>query len=92
MKIERGEFAGRSMLNLTIRQKVSSSWTLTARLADPFQTMRFRVNVADDNVRQLTTRQFNSRALFLTYQYNFGTQPKLKQRRQEETQAGQTGF
>jgi outer membrane receptor protein involved in Fe transport len=92
MKIERGEFASRSMTNVSIRQKISKSSTVTARLADPFQTMRFRVDVADDNVRQLTTRQFNSRALFLTYQYNFGTQPKLKARTQEETQSGQTGF
>lgn len=92
MKIERGEFASRSMVNLSIRQKLSNSSTLTARLADPFSTMKFRIDVADDNIRQLTTRQFNSRALYLTYQYNFGTQPKLKQRRQEEQQAPQTGF
>lgn len=92
MKIERGEFAGRSMLNLTIRQKVSNSSTFTARLADPFKTMKFQVDVADDNIRQLTTRQFNNRALYLTYQYNFGQTPKMKQRRQEEQQSGQTGF
>lgn len=92
MKIERGEFAGRSILNLSIRQKLSNSSTLTARLADPFQTMKFRVDVADDNIRQLTTRNFNNRALYLTYQYNFGTQPKLKQRRQEEQTQSQTGF
>jgi ferric enterobactin receptor len=92
MKIERGEFAGRSAVNVSIRQKLSSSSTLTARLADPFATMKFRIDVADDNIRQLTTRNFNNRALFLTYNYNFGTTPKLKQRRQEEQQAGQTGF
>jgi ferric enterobactin receptor len=92
LKIERGEFAGRSMLNLSIRQKLSQSSTLTARLADPFETMKFRIDVADDNIRQLTTRQFNNRALYLTYQYNFGQAPKMKQRRQEEQQQGQTGF
>ena len=54
--------------------------------------MKFRVDVADDNIRQLTTRHFNNRALYLTYQYNFGTQPKLKQRRQEEQTQSQTGF
>ncbi len=92
MKIERGEFAGRSIVNLSIRQKISNSSTLTARLADPFQTMKFRVDVSDDNIRQLTTRNFNNRALYLTYQYNFGQAPKLKQRRQEEQQGSQTGF
>ena len=92
MKIERGEFAERSIVNLSIRQKLGASSTLTARLADPFQTMKFRVDVADDNIRQLTTRSFNNRALYLTYQYTFGTQPKLKQRRQEEQQQSQTGF
>jgi outer membrane receptor protein involved in Fe transport len=92
MKIERGEFAGRSAVNVSVRQKLSASSTLTARLSDPFATMKFRIDVADDNIRQLTTRNFNNRALFLTYNYNFGTTPKLKQRRQEEQQAGQTGF
>jgi outer membrane receptor protein involved in Fe transport len=92
MKIERGEFSSRSIVNLTVRQKLTEKSTLTARLADPFQTMKFKIDVADDNIRQLTTRNFNNRALYLTYQYNFGTQPKLKQRRQEEEQAAQTGF
>jgi hypothetical protein len=80
------------MTNLSVRQKVSTSSTLTLRVADPFNTMKFRVNVGDDNINQLTTRQFNNRALFLTYQWNFGQQPRMKQRRQEEQQAPQTGF
>jgi outer membrane receptor protein involved in Fe transport len=92
MKIERGEFSGRSMVNLSIRQKLSEKSTLTARMADPFNTMKFGVDVRDDNIRQLTTRHFNNRALYLTYQYNFGQTPKLKQRRQEDQQQGQTGF
>lgn len=92
MKIERGEFAAVSMTNLSVRQKVSTSSTLTLRVADPFNTMKFRVNVGDDNINQLTTRQFNNRAVFLTYQWNFGQQPRMKQRRQEEQQAPQTGF
>jgi ferric enterobactin receptor len=92
MKIERGEFSGRQMVNISVRQKLSTSSTLTARLADPFQTMKFGVDVRDDNIRQLTERNFNQRALFLTYQYNFGQTPKMKQRRQEEQQQGQTGF
>ncbi len=92
MKIERGEFASRSIVQLSVRQKITEKSTLTARLSDPFQTMKFKIDVADDNIRQLTTRNFNNRALYLTYQYTFGTQPKLKQRRQEEQQAPQTGF
>jgi outer membrane receptor protein involved in Fe transport len=91
-KIERGEFAAVSITNLSVRQKVSQSSTITARIQDPFETMKFRVNVGDDNINQLTTRQFNNRALFLTYQWNFGQTPKMKQRRQEEQQAPQTGF
>ena len=91
-KIERGEFGAVSITNLSVRQKVSQSSTITARIQDPFETMKFRVNVGDDNINQLTTRQFNNRALFLTYQWNFGQTPKMKQRRQEETQAPQTGF
>jgi hypothetical protein len=80
------------MANFSVRQKVSNSSTLTLRVADPFKTMKFRVNVGDDNIQQLTTRQFNTRAVFLTYQWNFGQTPKMKQRRQDEQQAPQTGF
>jgi ferric enterobactin receptor len=92
MKIERGEFGAVSMTNFSVRQKVSQSSTITARFADPFNTMKFKVNVGDDNIQQFTSRQFNNRALFLTYQWNFGQTPKMKQRRQEEQQAPQTGF
>jgi ferric enterobactin receptor len=92
MKIENGEFASRQMTNISVRQKISTSSTFTLRVADPFNTMKFKVNVGDDNIQQLTVRQFNNRALYLTYQYNFGQTPKLKQRRQDEQQTSQTGF
>ena len=92
MKIEGGEFAARQMMNVSVRQKVGATSFLTVRMADPFNTMRFRVSAGDDNVQQLTDRKFNSRALFINYQWNFGTQPKLKARTQEEQQQGQTGF
>ena len=92
MKIEGGEFAARQMANLSVRQKVGTSSFVTVRVADPFNTMRFRVSAGDDNVQQLTDRKFNSRALFINYQWNFGQQPKMKARTQEEQQQGQTGF
>ena len=92
MKIERGEFAGRQVINLSVRQKVGASSFVTVRMADPLNTMKFRVDVGDDNVQQLTERKFQSRALFVSYQWNFGQQPKLKARRQEEQGQSQTGF
>ena len=92
MEIESGKFGAASMANLSISQKLSESSTLTARVSDPFRTMKFNVDVGDDNLRQVTQRQFNSRALYLTYQYNFGKAPKLKQRRQEDSPDAQTGF
>jgi hypothetical protein len=50
------------------------------------------VNVGDDNVIQLTDRQFNSRALHLSVQYNWGKPPRLRQRRQDEPQQSGSPF
>lgn len=92
VNIERGKFYSVSNANLTIRQKLSTSTLATLRFADPFNQNRFRVEVGDDNITQLTQRTFNSRAVYLSVQYNFGQTPKLRQRRQDDTPQSNNPF
>ncbi|MGH7449320.1 MAG: outer membrane beta-barrel family protein, partial [Longimicrobiales bacterium] len=93
MNFERGRFSGVSMVNLAVRQKLrGDGLTATLRVSDPFDTNKFRVHVGDDNVIQFTDRSFSSRALHLTVQATFGQAPRVRQTRQEDTPAPQTGF
>jgi ferric enterobactin receptor len=93
MEFERGRFSGVSMVNVAVRQKLrGDGLTATLRLADPFDTNKFRVNVGDDNVIQYTDRSFNNRAVHLTIQATFGQAPRMRQPQREDTPAPQTGF
>ena len=85
MKIERGEFAATQMANVSVRQKIDGDRSsVTLRVSDPFNTMKFRILAGDDNVMQLTERRFGARAVFLTYQYNYGQAPRIRQPRPED--------
>jgi ferric enterobactin receptor len=92
MDIERGRFSSMSMANFTLRHKLNDRTTASLRVADPFNTMRFRVEAGDDNITSFTERSFNSRAVHLTFQYNFGQAPRLRQRRPEAQPEAQPGF
>ncbi|HUQ45735.1 MAG TPA: TonB-dependent receptor [Gemmatimonadaceae bacterium] len=85
MKIERGEFSATQMANVSLRKKIDGDRSsVTLRVSDPFNTMRFRILAGDDNVTQLTERRFGSRTLFLTYQYNYGQAPRIRQPRPDD--------
>jgi len=90
MNIERGRFASMSILNLTLRHQVNPRSTVSLRLEDPVETMRFRVEAGDGNIRQLTEQRFNNRALHLSYQYSFGREPRIRRPTQPvaDTQPG----
>jgi ferric enterobactin receptor len=93
MNIEGGRFSGSAFANVSLRQKLMGERaSVTLRVSDPFDTNRFRVEAGDDNVIQLTERQFNMRALHLTFQYNFGQAPRLRQRPQDQQPSGGTPF
>jgi outer membrane receptor protein involved in Fe transport len=93
MEFERGRFSGVSMLNVAVRQKLrGDALTATLRVSDPFDTNKMQVHVGDDNVIQFTDRSFSARALHLTIQATFGQAPRVRQPRQEEAPAPQTGF
>ncbi|MBV9772565.1 MAG: hypothetical protein JO040_01360, partial [Gemmatimonadetes bacterium] len=66
--------------------------SVTLRVQDPFDTMRFRVEASDDNVAQLTERHMDMRAVFLTFQYNFGQAPRIRQRPQQPVDQPGPGF
>jgi outer membrane receptor protein involved in Fe transport len=93
MNIERGRFSSTSMANFSVRHRLpGDKTTVSLRVSDPFNTMRFRVEAGDDNLIQLTERRFNARALHLTVQYSFGKAPKIRQRPQEPTTDSRPGF
>ncbi|MBA3342569.1 MAG: TonB-dependent receptor [Gemmatimonadaceae bacterium] len=92
-KIERGEFSRTQMANLSLRQKImSDKATISLRVVDPFNTMGMKIRTGDDNIMQFTERKFGVRAAFLTFQYNFGQAPKIRQPRPEDQPAPTTGF
>ena len=85
MNIERGRFDAFGFANFSMRQKLyGEKASLTVRLSDPFNQQRFRVRAGDDNIIQLTERTFTSRAVHVTFQYNFGRPPRVRQQRPPE--------
>lgn len=93
MNIERGRFGAMQMATFSIRQKINGDKaSLSLRAQDPFNTMKFRVNVGNDDIQQLTERRFGVRAVFLTFQYNYGQTPKFRQPKQDQQPESQSGF
>ena len=61
------------------------------RVNDPFNTNRLRVNVGDDNIQQLTVRSFGVRSAWLTFQFNYGQAPKIREPRPEQARVRRLG-
>jgi ferric enterobactin receptor len=91
MNIERGRFHSQSGTQVVARQKLNERAFVTLRMNDVFKTNKFRVEVGDDNIIQLTKREFNSRAVFLSLQYNVGQTPRVRQRQEEQQAASPFG-
>jgi hypothetical protein len=93
MKIEGGEFGAQQMANVVLRHRIQNDkGTLTLRVADPFQMMKFRIRTGDDRLTQLTERNPDARMVFLGYQFNFGRPPRVRQVTPEQTGGGSVGF
>jgi ferric enterobactin receptor len=85
MNIERGRFDAFHGMNVSVRKKVNGDKAVVGlRVSDPFNTNRFRVRVGDDNVIQVTERQFGARSAWLTLQLNYGQAPKIREPRPAE--------
>lgn len=87
MNIAKGRFSAMQMTNITIKKKLDGdNMSVAVRFADPFDTMKFRIQAGDENLTQITTRQFGIRATYLTFQYNFGQTPKFHVPKEEPAQ------
>jgi hypothetical protein len=45
---------------------------------DPFDAMRFNMQTTNPGLTQNVQRRFNSRAVYLSYSWNFGSAPRLR--------------
>lgn len=81
MDVEQGRIGAMTFSNLSLRQKVmGDKGSLSLRVMDPFNRMSFSSRTTDPMYLQLNERQFNGRAAYLTFSYNFGQQPRLRNR------------
>ena len=93
MKIERGRFEAFQGSNFSIRKKLNGDKAIVGlRFNDPFNTNRFRVLAGDDNVMQFTARSFGVHSTWLTFQYNYGQTPKVRETRQEPSAENRPAF
>jgi outer membrane receptor protein involved in Fe transport len=85
MKIEKGKFSAFQMANIVVRKKLDGdNMSVAVRFADPFNQMKFRIKAGDDNLEQITTRQFGVRATYFTFQWNYGKPPRVRQPEQQQ--------
>jgi ferric enterobactin receptor len=93
MRTEFGRMEAFSMANLSLRQKfLRDKASVTLRVADPLNTMRFSIFTERDYDRELQTpgytldseRRFGARAVFLSFNYTFGQTPRLRAPRPQE--------
>jgi outer membrane receptor protein involved in Fe transport len=93
MAFERGRFDSFQMLHLSLRQAISPKSSVTLRVMDPFNMMKFRAEAEYENIFQLTERQMGIRGVQLTFQHSFGQTPRMRQPRpQDQPQEPQSGF
>lgn len=91
-RIEKGRFGAFQMANVSLRQKVmGDKGAVTLRLVDPFNTLGMKIRTGNDQTIQVSERRFGARGAFLSFQYNIGQAPRIRQPQPQE-QAPQTGF
>jgi outer membrane receptor protein involved in Fe transport len=91
INVERGRFGSSQNAAFAGRYKIlGEKATVALRVVDPFNTIGFKIRTGDDRVIQVTERQFGVRGTFLSFQYNFGQAPRIRQPQQppQEPQAG----
>jgi len=88
MNIERARYSSSSMADVTLRRKLQGDRaSVSLRLSDPFNSRGLRLEAGDDNLTQITERKVHARALHLTFQYNVGKAPRVRQRRPDQAEA-----
>jgi ferric enterobactin receptor len=87
MDVEQGRIGAMTFSNISLRQKVmGDKGSVSLRVMDPLNRMGFSSRTTDPLYLQLNERQFNGRAAYLTFSYNFGQQPRLRNRPPTEPQ------
>ncbi len=85
MASEQGRVSAMTMTNFAVRQKLlGDAASVTLRVMDPFGTMGMGFVTSDGTFYQTSQRRFGARGLFLSFNYTFGQQPKLDQRRNDD--------
>lgn len=73
-EIAQGRISSFFITNFAVRQQLmGDKASLSLRLSDPFDQMRFRFEIADQFYAQESFRKRESRVLYLTFTYNFGS-------------------
>ncbi len=79
MDVEQGRMGSFTMSTLALRQKVmGDKGSLSLRVVDPLNRMGFTMQTVDPLYFQLNERRFGARAAYLTFSYNFGQKPRLR--------------
>ena len=87
MDVEQGRVGSMLITNMSLRQKVlNDKGAITLRVVDPFDRMGISSRTNDPLYTQLNDRDFNARSVHLTFSYNFGQQPRLRNRPPAEPQ------
>jgi ferric enterobactin receptor len=87
MTTEQGRMSGMTMTNLAVRQKLlGDQASVSLRVMDPFNAMGFGIKTDDGRFYQSTRRNFGARGAFLSFNYTFGQQPRVRQRAADQQQ------
>lgn len=85
MNTEQGRMSGMSMMNLALRQRLMGDRaSVSLRIVDPFNTMRFAFQTSDPRFYQESERRMGARGAYLSFSWNFGQQPRQRPRPQEQ--------
>ena len=80
-------------MNFSVRKKLDGDKAnVSLRVSDPFNMGKFRVEAGTSTLTQITERNFGNRAAYLTFQYNYGQQPRVRQSQPQEQQQQGGGF
>jgi outer membrane receptor protein involved in Fe transport len=78
-RTEQGRVGAMQMANLAVRQKLNDRSSLSVRVSDPLNTMRFTSTTDQEFYSEESQRRFNARAVYLSFSYSFGRPPRLRQ-------------
>jgi outer membrane receptor protein involved in Fe transport len=92
-KVEQGRFSAFQSANFSGRYKLMGERaSVSLRVVDPFNTIGFKIRAYNDQIIQVTERQFGVRGTFLSFNYTWGQAPRIRQPQPQDQQQPTTGF